>query len=127
MEAVIVPDTLTRGQRFAVLITEVTGDWPFIILQAILLAMWIAVNVSHWCFHFDPYPFQLLNLALSFQAAFTGPIVLMAQNVAVVRDRILMDTIRADVATIRTETHQTLTDVHQLVTEIHAVLHTTTF
>jgi uncharacterized membrane protein len=56
------------------------GSWRFIIIQSILLFGWIAVNSMAWIRGWDPYPFILLNLVLSFQAAFTAPIIMMSQN-----------------------------------------------
>lgn len=71
---------LTRGQHFADAVTAVVGSWRFIIVQSGLLALWIMLNVVAWIQHWDPYPFILLNLALSFQAAYTAPFILMSQN-----------------------------------------------
>jgi uncharacterized membrane protein len=56
------------------------GSWPFIIIQSGLLTIWIALNVLAFVRHWDPYPFILLNLALSFQAAYAAPFIMMAQN-----------------------------------------------
>jgi uncharacterized membrane protein len=61
-------ERLTIGQRVADRIASLVGSWPFIIAQSIALAIWIALNVTAWIRHWDPYPFILLNLALSFQA-----------------------------------------------------------
>jgi uncharacterized membrane protein len=55
-------------------------SWRFIIVQSSLLALWICLNVVAWITHWDPYPFILLNLALSFQAAYATPFILMSQN-----------------------------------------------
>ena len=60
------------------------------ILQTIIVGGWIAGNV-YLIFHFDPYPFILLNLAFSTQAAYAAPLILMASNVAAARDRELWD------------------------------------
>ena len=70
---------LTIGERVADLVAAVTGSWTFIIAQTVVLALWIAINAYNgkaW----DPYPFILLNLLLSFQAAYAAPIIMMAQN-----------------------------------------------
>ena len=74
------PAPLTQGQRFADAVTSMVGSWRFIIVQSVLLAIWIALNITGWIAHWDPYPFILLNLALSFQAAYTAPFILMSQN-----------------------------------------------
>lgn len=72
--------TLTLGQRMADGVTNVIGSWRFIIIQSILLACWMVGNA--WFGHnaWDPYPFILLNLLLSFQAAYTAPAIMMSQT-----------------------------------------------
>lgn len=72
------PDNL--GDWLADRIAAVVGSWTFITVQSAVLALWIVLNVIAWVGHWDPYPFILLNLVLSFQAAFTAPILMMAQN-----------------------------------------------
>lgn len=77
---------LTLGERIADLVAAVMGSWSFIVAQTLALCLWIAINASGgraW----DPYPFILLNLALSFQAAYAAPIIMMAQNRQAVIDR----------------------------------------
>ena len=63
------------------------GSWTFIIVQSVILALWIALNVIAWIEHWDPYPFILLNLALSFQAAYAAPFIMISQNRQAERDR----------------------------------------
>src|SRR4051794_26041998 len=88
---------LTLGQRVADRVAAAVGSWPFIIVQSCLLLGWIVMNVylavmikanpgvpKAW----DPYPFILLNLVLSFQAAYTGPVVMMSQNRTAEKDRL---------------------------------------
>ena len=58
----------------------VVGSWTFIIIQSILLTIWVTLNVAKFCYHWDSYPFTFLNLALSFQAAYASPIIMMSQN-----------------------------------------------
>lgn len=79
---------LSRGQHLADRITEVLGSWNFIVGQSTFLIVWLIVNSIAWFQHWDPYPFILLNLTLSFQAAFTAPIIMMSQNRQTQRDRI---------------------------------------
>ncbi len=74
------PDSMSLGQRVADAVAATIGSWPFIIVQSFLLAGWVTLNVLAWVNHWDPYPFILLNLALSFQAAYAGPFILMSQN-----------------------------------------------
>jgi len=68
------------GERVADSFAAVVGSWPFIIGQSVLLVAWMAINLIGWRFGWDPYPFILLNLVLSFQAAYAGPIIMMSQN-----------------------------------------------
>jgi uncharacterized membrane protein len=71
---------LTVGQRIADWVAATMGSWPFIIGQSIALALWIVLNVTAVIQRWDPYPFILLNLMLSFQAAYAAPFIMMAQN-----------------------------------------------
>lgn len=73
-------DDLTTGQRVADNVAAGMGSWRFIIIQTMLLTIWVILNVTAWVRAWDPYPFILLNLALSFQAAYAAPIIMMAQN-----------------------------------------------
>lgn len=70
----------TPGEYFSDRIAATVGSWRFIIIQSGLLLLWLLLNATAWVAHWDPYPFILLNLVLSFQAAFTAPIIMMAQN-----------------------------------------------
>jgi len=71
---------LATGQRVADWVARTVGSWRFILIQSGLLAVWIALNVTAYVARWDPYPFILLNLVLSFQAAYTAPIIMMSQN-----------------------------------------------
>jgi len=71
---------LTLGQRIADQVAATMGSWRFIIIQTALLFVWIVLNVTAFVERWDPYPFILLNLALSFQAAYAAPFIMMAQN-----------------------------------------------
>jgi uncharacterized membrane protein len=70
----------SRGDKIADVVTDIVGSWRFIIIQSCLLTIWIILNITAWIAHWDPYPFILLNLALSFQAAYATPFILMSQN-----------------------------------------------
>lgn len=74
------PTDTTFGQRVADGVAATMGSWPFIIIQSIILLAWIMLNITAWINHWDPYPFILLNLALSFQAAYAAPFIMMSQN-----------------------------------------------
>lgn len=71
---------LTLGQKIADQVAAGMGSWRFIIIQSVLLMIWIVLNVTAYVKRWDPYPFILLNLALSFQAAYAAPFIMMAQN-----------------------------------------------
>ena len=85
-------DERTLGERVADRVAAGVGSWPFIITQSALFVLWVLANaflIADWLGGepFDPYPFILLNLALSFQAAYTGPVVMMSQNRQAAKDR----------------------------------------
>ncbi|HEX7584286.1 MAG TPA: DUF1003 domain-containing protein [Prolixibacteraceae bacterium] len=63
------------------------GSWKFIILQTILVILWMGLNLVGFMFHWDVYPFILLNLLFSTQAAYAAPIIMMSQNRQNERDR----------------------------------------
>ena len=74
------PSRLTMGQKIADAVASNMGSWRFIIVQSVLLLFWVAANITAYINHWDPYPFILLNLALSFQAAYAAPFIMMSQN-----------------------------------------------
>jgi uncharacterized membrane protein len=91
-------EQLALGQRIADRVALMVGSWPFILIQSGIFLIWVAVNfylvvaamrqpgsLKAW----DPYPFILLNLVLSFQAAYTGPVVMMSQNRQTEKDRLM--------------------------------------
>ncbi|WP_245181123.1 DUF1003 domain-containing protein [Flavobacterium sp. XN-5] len=63
------------------------GSWKFIIIQTILVVLWMTLNLIAFVKHWDVYPFILLNLVFSTQAAYAAPIIMMAQNRQNERDR----------------------------------------
>jgi uncharacterized membrane protein len=79
--------SLTFGQRLADGVANFMGSWPFIIIQTLLILCWIVLNLVAWAGHWDPYPFILLNLLFSTQAAYAAPIIMMSQNRSAERDR----------------------------------------
>lgn len=68
------------GDRIADKVAATMGSWRFIIIQSFILFLWVTLNVVAFFKHWDPYPFILLNLMLSFQAAYAAPIIMMSQN-----------------------------------------------
>ncbi len=83
---------MTVGQRVADKVAATMGSWNFIIIQGSLLAAWIVINTIQLFFRaFDPYPYILLNLALSFQAAFAAPFIMISQNRQAEKDRLMAE------------------------------------
>jgi uncharacterized membrane protein len=70
----------TTGQKVADWISNGMGSWPFLIVQSALLSAWVTLNIIAYVGHWDPYPFILMNLVLSMQAAYAAPIILMSQR-----------------------------------------------
>ena len=83
----IVQPAFTVGDRVADRVAATMGSWPFIIIQTAILLIWIVLNVTAYVQRWDPYPFILLNLALSFQAAYAAPFIMMSQNRQAAIDR----------------------------------------
>jgi uncharacterized membrane protein len=86
----VMVDDAPIGARIADAVTGFLGSWRFIIFQTIIVLGWIAGNVA-LLFHFDPFPFILLNLAFSTQAAYAAPLILLAGNRAAIRDRLTLE------------------------------------
>jgi uncharacterized membrane protein len=83
-------DEAPMGARIADVVTSFMGSWRFIILQTVIVLVWISGNV-YLLFHYDPYPFILLNLAFSTQAAYAAPLILLAGNRSAQRDRLTLE------------------------------------
>ncbi|MCX6295603.1 MAG: DUF1003 domain-containing protein [Bacteroidetes bacterium] len=81
-------DTLNFSQRLADKVANGMGSWNFIIIQSILVILWMSLNVVGFISHWDTYPFILLNLLFSTQAAYAAPIIMMSQNRQSARDRV---------------------------------------
>jgi uncharacterized membrane protein len=73
--------------RFSEAIARFLGTARFLVAQTVLVGLWIIFNVVAYSLRFDPYPFILLNLAFSTQAAYAAPLILLAQNRQADRDR----------------------------------------
>jgi len=85
---VLEEERLTFAQRAADGVAALMGSWPFIIVQTAILGVWMTLNVVGLIRHWDPYPFILMNLLLSTQAAYAAPIIMMSQNRQAARDRL---------------------------------------
>jgi uncharacterized membrane protein len=75
-----------RGQRVAEDLSRMVGSWSFVVVQLLLVAVWVALNV--YSYHWDRYPFLFLNLVLTVQAVLAAALLLMALNRAITRDRL---------------------------------------
>jgi len=83
-------DEAPLGARIADAVTTFLGSWKFIVIQTVIVVIWISGNV--WlAFNFDPFPFILLNLAFSTQAAYAAPLILLAGNRQALRDRLTLE------------------------------------
>ena len=90
--------------RFAEAIARFLGTGRFLAVQTVLVVVWIALNVFAVRLQWDPYPFILLNLAFSTQAAYAAPLILLAQNRQTDRDRVQAEEDRARAASTRADT-----------------------
>jgi uncharacterized membrane protein len=84
-------DSLSFSQRLADSVANGMGSWRFIIWQTVIVIIWMAANVVGFIYHWDVYPYILLNLVFSTQAAYAAPIIMMAQNRQNERDRAQAD------------------------------------
>ena len=80
-------ESLSFGNRIADSVAKGMGSWNFIIIQTILVVVWMVLNLVGFMYHWDVYPFILLNLLFSTQAAYAAPIIMMSQNRQNERDR----------------------------------------
>ena len=99
------------GNRIADIVARTIGSWRFVIIQSTILSVWLVWN-SLKANPFDPYPYILLNLVLSFQAAYATPLIMMSQNRQAEIDRkVLFGDFEID------------QKAHQLISEIHKKVH----
>jgi len=93
-------DEATTGERLADRLASFLGSWKFIIGQSIFMTAWIIFNlVAVFGFRWDAYPFIFLNLVLSFQATYAGPILLLAANRAAQKDRLTLEHVELEAST----------------------------
>lgn len=104
-------DRPTLGQRTAEAVAKVVGSWRFIAAQSLAIALWVIFNQMRQSPHWDPYPFILMNLVLSMQAAYTAPMIMMAQNREARRDRYLAQTSYVEI----THTESDVLRLHELM------------
>jgi uncharacterized membrane protein len=103
---------MTFSERVSDTVAKVVGSWHFVITQSTILFLWLLWNSCTSYGRFDPYPYILLNLVLSFQAAYTAPLIMMSQNRQAEIDRkVLFGDFDVD------------QKAHILITEIHRKIH----
>ncbi|TMC92567.1 MAG: DUF1003 domain-containing protein [Chloroflexi bacterium] len=88
----VADERMTPGQRVADMVAATMGSWRVIITQGCILAAWIVINTIQLFFRpFDPYPYILLNLTLSFEVAFAAPFIMISQNRQAEKDRLMAE------------------------------------
>jgi uncharacterized membrane protein len=116
-------DRTTFGQKAAEALAKGMGSWRFLIIQTIIVGIWISLNT--WLIltqQWDTYPFVLLNLAFSIQAAYTGPVLLIAANRSAERDRLLMEHEANEIELeqkLLDENTRLTREIHRLTVEVH--------
>lgn len=113
------------GQRAADGVARAIGSWRFIISQTLVIIGWIGLNVLVFIRHWDPYPFILLNLLFSTQAAYAAPILQLSSNRQSEHDRLKAEhdyeVNEAALAEIRSNTELTA-EVRKLTRAVHEVI-----
>jgi uncharacterized membrane protein len=84
-------EDLTLSLRIAEAVAKNMGSMRFIVIQTILIALWIALNLTVVVMRWDPYPFILLNLVFSTQAAYAAPFIMLSQNRQSEKDRAMAE------------------------------------
>jgi uncharacterized membrane protein len=112
----------TVGERAADSVAAAMGSWRFIIIQTLIVVVWMACNVVGFVRHWDIYPFILLNLLFSTQAAYAAPIIMMSQNRQAQRDR-LRDDLEASEVDELTETTKEIHRINLAQTQMLTLLH----
>lgn len=115
----------TRGDRISDMVVGAMGSWRFIIIQTVIVVLWISLNVAEVVLKpWDPYPFILLNLAFSTQAAYAAPLILMSSNRQSAKDEARDDLESKEVE----ELHSMTSEIHKitltqadLMSDIHTV------
>jgi uncharacterized membrane protein len=95
------PDAFARASER---IARFLGTGRFLAAQTVVVMIWITLNLAAVSLRWDPYPFILLNLAFSTQAAYAAPLILLAQNRQDDRDRVALEEDRARAERTKAET-----------------------
>jgi uncharacterized membrane protein len=115
-------DEAPLGARVADRVTGFLGSWRFIAIQTVIVGIWVAGNVV-LLFHFDPYPFILLNLAFSTQAAYAAPLILLAGNRSSLRDRLTLEHTAAEADIEDAQNRQLIESTKEILLHIDALEH----
>ncbi len=107
-------ESLKFGEHLADKVAQGMGSWRFIIWQTVIVCMWMIANVVGFIYHWDVYPYILLNLVFSTQAAYAAPIIMMAQNRQSDRDRAQAD---ADFKTNR----EAKKEIEELLSKLNSI------
>lgn len=105
------------GDKVADAVVAGMGSWKFIIIQTCIVALWIGCNLYLLSHPYDPYPFILLNLLFSTQAAYASPLILMAANRSAARDK-ARDDIEATEVSELYQINKTQLEILQAVHEL---------
>jgi uncharacterized membrane protein len=116
-------DEATTSERIADGVTSFLGSWRFLIIQTIFVGLWIAVNVWLLSRPFDPFPFILLNLAFSTQAAYAAPLILLAGNRQAIRDRLTLEHTAEKADLEEKQNDQLLRDDKRILEHVDALEH----
>jgi uncharacterized membrane protein len=84
-------DEATFGEKLADKIASGIGSWTFLMVQTTAVIAWLVLNIYGFVHRWDPFPFILLNLLFSVQAAYTGPVLLLAGNRQAQKDRLTLE------------------------------------
>ena len=101
----------TWSEHLADRIASSIGSWRFLIIQTVLVTLWVAINLIGIGLHWDPYPFILLNLMFSVQAAYTGPVLLLAGNRQNQKDRLTLEKAAYEAEKTDDQQRQILTEI----------------
>jgi len=101
------------GINLADKVANFVGSWKFIILQSAVLIIWMFINIEH-LLNFDPYPFILMNLLLSSQAAYATPMIIMSGNRQNIRDR---EQIQKDID-LDADTNSVIKSMHSMLVKL---------
>jgi uncharacterized membrane protein len=116
-------DDAPLGARVADGVTGFLGSWRFLIVQTIIVAAWLLANAWLLSRPFDPYPFILLNLAFSTQAAYAAPLILLAGNRAALRDRLTLEHAAAEADIEEAQNRQLLDGNTEILKRVEGLEH----